>query len=86
MTWTQEQTEIKRGLNTIMKACGFDQSESSTEAFFEILDSAVGSVAEQREAVVEESHRDGLCFDVNAMLAREIAKAAARRARAEEVA
>lgn len=82
MTWTQEQTEIWRGLNTIMKACGFDQSESSTEAFFEVLDTALTSVAEQWDEVVGQSHRDGLCYDVNAMLAQEIAKAAAR----EEVA
>jgi hypothetical protein len=75
MTWTTEETEIRQALNTIMKACGFT-GESGTEALFEVLDCAVTSVAEQWDEVVGQSHRDGLCYDVNAMLAREIAKAA----------
>ena len=84
MTWDhQEQTEIKRGLNTIaMKACAASiKVKAAPKLSFTLrsLDSAVRSVAEQREAVVEESHRDGLCFDVNAMLAREIAESRRKR-------
>jgi hypothetical protein len=77
MPWTAEQEEIHAALNKIMKACGLDQSESSTEILFAILDRAVTSVAEQFDDVVGQSHRDGLCYNVNAWLASEIARAAA---------
>jgi hypothetical protein len=84
MAWTAEQEEIHVALNKIMKACGLDQSESSTEALFAILDNAVTSVAEQYDDVVGQSHRDGLCYDVNAWLAQEIAKAASALAAEEQ--
>jgi hypothetical protein len=75
MTWTAEQKEIFDGLQKIMKACGL-KGESGTELLFTILDRAVTSVAEQWDDVVGQSHRDGLCYDVNAWLAG-VAKAAA---------
>ena len=45
---------------------------------FLILQQAIGSVEEQWDDVVGQSHEDGLCYDVNAWLACEIAKAATR--------
>jgi hypothetical protein len=77
MPWTAEQEEIHAALNKVMKACGLDTSESSTERLFAILDHAVTAVAEQYDDVVEQSHGEGLCYDVNAWLASEIAKTAA---------
>lgn len=78
MAWTEEEKEIREALNKIMKACGFS-GESGTEGLFMVLQQAVGSVAEQWEDVVEQSHKDGLNYDINSWLACEIAKAAAQQ-------
>ncbi len=76
MPWTQEQEKIHDALNQIGEACGLDKSESSTEALFAILERAMVVIGEQWDEVVGQSHRDGLCYDVCAWLAHEIAKAA----------
>jgi hypothetical protein len=45
-----------------------------TEALFIILETAVGNVDWN---IVERSHEDGLCYDVNALLTNAIIDAAA---------
>ena len=73
----KEEEQIYKGLNLIMKACGF-QGESGTEALFAVLWNATDAVSENWDEVVGQSHRDGLCYDVNAWLAHMIASAVAR--------
>jgi hypothetical protein len=65
--WTIQHAQLHTALNTLMDACGFT-GETGTECMFEILEAAAQDVRDQwRE--VEDSHKDGLCYDVNAMLA-----------------
>jgi hypothetical protein len=66
---------VYKSLDLMMRTCGFS-GETGTEAFFKVLERAMSSVGEQWDEVVGQSHRDGLAYDVNAMLANEIAKAA----------
>jgi hypothetical protein len=73
--WTDKHEAIHAALNSLMKACGLDNSESATEVLFGILEDAVLNVADQWDEVVEQSHRDGLCYDVNALLAQAIDRA-----------
>ncbi len=70
---TETNRKIHAALNTLMEACGF-QGESGTEALFDALAMAVGSV-ENDWHIVDQSHADGLCYDVNSMLANALVKA-----------
>jgi hypothetical protein len=63
---------IRQALNQLMRACGLS-GESGTEELFGVLQIAVQAVEEQWDDVVGQSHREGLCFDVNAFLAGRIA-------------
>jgi hypothetical protein len=67
---------IKDALNELQQACGFGRSESGTEALFGVLSEAIFRVD---RADVEESYANGLCCDVNAMLAGEIEKLLAEK-------
>jgi hypothetical protein len=63
---------IRQALNQLMRACGLS-GDSGTEELFGVLQVAVQAVEEQWDDVVGQSHREGLCFDVNAFLAGRIA-------------
>ena len=64
MAWTEQQTKIHAALNQLMKACDLS-GESGTERMFGILSDAIDNVD---WSIVEQSHRDGLCYDVNCLL------------------
>jgi hypothetical protein len=66
---TKRQEAIRAALCNLQGACGLDNSESSTEALFGILTQAIEQVDWD---IVEESHAEGLCYDVNALLAEAI--------------
>ena len=68
--------QIHKALGDLMVACGLGRSESGTEIFVGVLADAVGGVD---WSVVEQSHKDGLCFDVNCLLAEEIEVALRRQ-------
>lgn len=59
---------IRTAINQLMKACGLS-GESGTEELFLILENAVAAVD---WGIVEESHEEGLCFDVSCLLAEAI--------------
>jgi len=69
---TDREEAAHAALNQLMTAIGLS-GESGTEALFDVLQNAVDDVAGEWH-VVEQSHKDGLCYDVNAMLAQAIAK------------
>jgi hypothetical protein len=73
MSVSDRNRRIKTALNDLMKACGYS-GESGTEALFDVLFDAVHDVRENWD-IVEESHEDGLGFDVNSMLADHIEEA-----------
>ena len=56
-----------------MGACGF-VGESGSERLFWVLRDAVQMVADEWH-IVEQSHKDGLCYNVNALLSDAIAEA-----------
>ena len=63
---------IHKALNQLMSACGLC-GESGTERLFPVLSQAVEAVDVKWDSVVGQSHRNGLCYDVNGLLADEIA-------------
>jgi hypothetical protein len=60
--------QIYAALNDLMNACGLS-GESGTEVLFDVLFDAVHNVDED---IYRESHAEGLCFDVCALLAEQI--------------
>jgi hypothetical protein len=56
---------IYDALDDLMQACGLS-GESGSETLFHALSDAT---KELDFSIVEQSHRDGLCYDVNALLA-----------------
>jgi chemotaxis regulatin CheY-phosphate phosphatase CheZ len=70
---TQTNRDIKKALNALMKACGLS-GESGTEQLYEILSGIVLERDLEIRATVEESHANGLCYDVNALLADAVAE------------
>jgi hypothetical protein len=69
---TETERKIDAALSALMHACGF-KSESDTERLFWILFEAVMNVADQWDDTVERSHKEGLSYNVNALLSNEIA-------------
>lgn len=67
---------IHTALNSLMKACNL-QGESGTEKLFFILNEAIDDVDWN---IVEQRHKDGLCYDVNCLLAEAIDNALGERA------
>ena len=65
--------KIDIALDALMGACGF-VGESGSEGMFWVLRDAVQMVADEWH-VVEQSHKDGLCYNVNALLSDAIAEA-----------
>ena len=65
--------KIDNALDALMGACGF-VGESGSERLFWVLRDAVQMVADEWH-VVEQSHKDGLCYNVNALLSDAIAEA-----------
>jgi len=79
LTVTPLERKIDVALDALMGACGF-VGESGTERLFCVLYEAVEHVADNWD-IVDQSHKDGLCYNVNAMLSSAIAEVlAARRA------
>ena len=70
---TETERKIDTALGALMGACGF-MGESGTERMFWVLFEAVHTVAEKWEEVVEQSHKDGLFYNVNALLSDAIAE------------
>ena len=73
-----ETGSIHKALGELVSACGFS-GESGTERLFPVLSQAVEAVDGKWDSVVGQSHRDGLCCDVNALLAEEIASILQKR-------
>jgi hypothetical protein len=67
----ETEREINAALNALMAACGI-AGESGMERMFWVLQEAVQTVADNWD-IVERSHEDGLCYDVNALLSDAIA-------------
>jgi hypothetical protein len=70
---TDVRDKIEIALDALMGACGF-VGESGTERMFGVLFEAVQRVADEWD-VVRDSHEDGLCYNVNALLSDAIAEA-----------
>ena len=68
----REAENIHKALNELMSACGFS-GEIGTERLFHVLLQAIEAVHDEWDSVVGQSHRDGLCYDVNVLLAYKIA-------------
>jgi hypothetical protein len=68
-----DEEKIHKALDQLMSACVFS-GESGTEDLFEVLSEAIRSVQNKWDSVVGQSKRDGRGYDVNALLAEEIAK------------
>lgn len=47
-------------VENLATACGFDKSESASEAFYYLLQEAI----EQLDGTIETSHEEGLCYDM----------------------
>lgn len=69
---TKENKAIYRALNHLCRACGF-AGESGTEEMLAVLTIAM-ELVENEWYIVEQSHDDGLSYDVNSMLADAICK------------
>ena len=74
---TEKNKRIHKALNVLMEACGF-QGESGTEELFDTLLTATANVHEEWN-IVNKSHEDGLCYDVNGLLADAIEKVVTTR-------
>jgi hypothetical protein len=70
---------VFEALNMLMKACGLSD-ESDTEELYEILSDIIFETDREIRKTVKQSHKDGLCYDVNALLAGSIADAVVQRA------
>jgi hypothetical protein len=70
---TETNRKIHAALNGLMAACEL-QGESGTETLFGLLYDAVGNVSDEWH-IVDESHDEGLCYDVNCLLADAIEEA-----------
>ncbi|MEI6235240.1 MAG: hypothetical protein WCT04_19450 [Planctomycetota bacterium] len=57
-------TEIDKAVSKLREACGFQNSESATESFLDVLAEAVKRTKKERT----KSHRKGLCWDCQAAL------------------
>jgi hypothetical protein len=64
--------KIDVALDALLGACGF-VGESGSERMFWVLFDAVHNVA-NNWGIVEKSHDDGLCYNVNALLSDAIAE------------
>lgn len=60
--------ELDKAVENLATACGFDKSESASEAFYDLLKQAVDNL----DGLVELSHNDGLCMDMTHALSREL--------------
>jgi hypothetical protein len=67
---TETNRKINTALNSVMTACGL-VGESGTEILFDVLHEAIAGVHKEWW-IVEQSHNEGLGFDVNALLADQI--------------
>jgi hypothetical protein len=76
---TEVNRKIYAALNSLMAACGL-VGENGTEILFYVLRDAVVSV-QNEWSIVEGSHDEGLCFNVNALLAQQIEEALAQYAK-----
>jgi len=72
--WNQTKENIHAALNELQKACGFGLSESGTAKLFAVLTYAIEACQDEWEDTVEESYKNGSCYDVNALLAGHIEK------------
>ena len=66
--------KVYSALNQLMAACGL-QGESGSEALLDLLEEAVGNVDRD---IIEQSHADGLCYDVNWLLVEALTEARPR--------
>lgn len=64
---TKQNEEITKALDDLMTACGY-KGESGTEWFFGALSTALDEVEENWNIVIQ-SYEDGLCYNINALLA-----------------
>lgn len=59
---------IDLAVENLVKACGFDKSESSSERFYYLLQEAIDTL----DGTIEESHEEGLCYDMTHALSSTI--------------
>lgn len=69
--WTTLAKSLHYSLNELMAACGLS-GESGTEELYDMLGRAVEEL--EIEGVLEDSHEQGLCYDMNAALAHKLEK------------
>jgi hypothetical protein len=70
-TRLRPETTIGTAVKALMVACGFDNSESGTEAFLSMLLRACRVV----EKNITQSHKEGLCWDAQHDLAGQLDEA-----------
>jgi hypothetical protein len=68
MSPTPTNRAIHAALNQLMAACGLTGESGTERLFMNVLCPAIGQVEADWD-IVDDSHAQGLCFDVNAMLA-----------------
>lgn len=61
---------INEAVNNLIRTCGFDRSESSTEIFYYMLSDVVRSL----KGTIEKSHKQGLCIDMAAAISWELSE------------
>jgi hypothetical protein len=69
-----KETDVVAALDAMMKACGL-RGESGSEDLFWILLEAMQNVADDKWDTVEQSHKEGLCYDARFLLAEAIIEA-----------
>lgn len=67
---TVEKTKFDIAVENLIETCGFDKSESASEAFADLLLGCLFDVTDR----IEISHASGLCWDACHDLARELEK------------
>jgi hypothetical protein len=68
MTNDDVERNIYDALNALMRACGLS-GESGTEQLYGLLSGIILEYDEQIRRTIRDSHDEGLCLDVNALLA-----------------
>jgi hypothetical protein len=63
-------TKVHVAMKSLAEACHFDNSESGSEAFLELLH----QVAKNVKREVKQSHKDGLCLDCYTAMASDLAE------------
>lgn len=78
MAPSQTNLDIKAALDQLADACGLS-GESGTEYLFRVLVDVMEHIGVSGASVIVESHKDGLCYDMNSLMADAIEEVLAHR-------